>query len=212
MANKRILLVEGRDDEHVFKALFKKHSIPHLQQHDGYGPLLEAVPQRVRESDIGVLGIVIDANDDLAARWQSIRARLLKGGYPAIPLVPPPDGLILNPPDKSLLPRLGAWLMPDNLLPGALEDFLRFLVPAGDALFGYAEQSVDSIPDGCRRFQVQHRSKALIHTWLAWQEQPGKPFGVAITAKYLSASPHQEKVLIDWLNALFFPMGATFPA
>jgi hypothetical protein len=215
MANTRILLVEGQDDEHVFKALFTKHSLPHLnsiQQHGGYGPLLEAIPQRIRESDIEALGIVIDANHDLHARWQSVHERLLKGGYRDIPFVPPIGGLIVNPPRDSLLPRVGAWLMPDNTLPGALEDFLRFLVPAGDPLFEYAEQSVTSIPNDCLRFKAQHRSKALIHTWLAWQEAPGKPFGLAITAKYLSASPNQERLLIDWLSALFFPTGTTFSA
>jgi hypothetical protein len=215
MASKRILLVEGKDDEHVFKALFKKHSLPHLEaikEHGGYVSLLEAVPQRIRESEIEALGIVIDANDHLHDRWHSVRSRLLKGGYLEIPSNPPSGGLIVNPPSDSLLPRVGAWLMPDNTLPGALEDFLRFLVPAEDPLFEYAEQSVDSIPIECLRFQSQHRSKALIHTWLSWQEEPGRPFGMAITAKYLSASPSQERVLIDWLNALFFPRGITFSA
>lgn len=166
MADKRILLVEGKDDEHVFKALFTKHSFPHInsiRQHDGYTRLLEAVPLRLLESDIEALGIVIDANDDLPARWQSVRERLLQGGYQYIPLVPPTSGLIAIPPPDSLLPRVGAWLMPNNILSGTLEDFLRFLVPAGDLLFEHARQSVTAIPNDCLRFRAQHRSKALIH-------------------------------------------------
>src|SRR5436190_24268592 len=31
-------------------------------------------------------------------------------------------------------------------------------------------------------------SKALIHTWLAWQEKPGRPLGLAITARYFDAT------------------------
>ena len=49
-----------------------------------------------------------------------------------------------------------------------------------------------------------HKSKAFIHTWLAWQEDPGTPMGLAITKKYLSTN---DKVLcnsfIEWLNLLF---------
>jgi hypothetical protein len=41
--------------------------------------------------------------------------------------------------------------MPDNRLPGALEDFLHFLVPLGDALFEYAKQWI-SIVMGRFRF------------------------------------------------------------
>jgi len=44
-----------------------------------------------------------------------------------------------------------------------------------------------------------------MHTWLAWQEEPGKPLGTAITAKFLDANVAQVDVLVAWLKALFFP-------
>jgi hypothetical protein len=46
-------------------------------------------------------------------------------------------------------------------------------------------------------------SKANIHTWLAWQEEPGKPMGQAITAKYLNPKSKQAELFVNWLRALF---------
>ncbi len=52
-------------------------------------------------------------------------------------------------------------------------------------------------------FSEIHLSKAQIHAYLAWQKEPGKPFGTAITAKYLQAdNPHCEK-FVEWLKRLF---------
>ena len=60
--------------------------------------------------------------------------------------------------------------MPDNRRPGMLEDFLAFLIPAGDELL----PRVDGFLEGfqARRFQDVHLSKARIHCWLASRRRP----------------------------------------
>jgi len=84
MAAKRILLVEGTDDEHVLKHLCGNRGIPRLddvKSHGGVDQLLESFPVRLKASDDGdIVGIVIDADTDLAARWQSLRGRLTGAG------------------------------------------------------------------------------------------------------------------------------------
>ena len=35
-------------------------------------------------------------------------------------------------------------------------------------------------------YSLTHRQKAFVHTWLAWQENPGMPMGQEIAAKALS--------------------------
>ena len=47
--------------------------------------LLANFPVRLKESDVEVLGVVIDADTDLAARWQALHDRLEKAGYHLIP-------------------------------------------------------------------------------------------------------------------------------
>jgi hypothetical protein len=180
VAGKRILLVEGKDDEHVFRALLGRRNLPQptIHQHEGYPRLLEAIPERLRESDVESVGIVLDADTSLDNRWEAVRHRLLEAGYSATPVQPDSQGLVLPAPSETILPKVGVWLMPNNRVPGILEDFLRYLVPPGNALFAYAEQSMNGIAEELRLFRPVDRPKALLHTWLAWQKEPGKPLRI----------------------------------
>ena len=210
MANRRILLVEGVDDEHVMKHICGNHGIPPLdeiKEHGGASKLLESVPVRIKASEEGdTVGIVIDADTNMRTRWQSIRDHIATMGYENAPEAPVPDGTIIDPPDGTLLPRLGIWIMPDNRTDGILENFLRFLVPQPSVLLDHAEKSVADIPEGERRFRLREDApKAVIHTWLAWQREPGKPFGTAITERFLDPNVAEARVIASWLRRLFYP-------
>ena len=202
-------MVEGTDDEHVLKHICGNRDIPHLDEvesQDGVENLIESLGVRLTLSEEGdVIGVVIDADTEISDRWQSIRGRITGVGYQNVPDQPDPDGTILDPPARTLLPRLGVWIMPNNRTSGILEDFLRFLVPKSNILFDHAKASVAAIPEGERRFKQLAEPKAVIHTWLAWQEEPGLPFGTAITARFLDPSVAEVDVLAAWLKRLFFP-------
>ena len=211
MANgKKILLVEGTDDEHVLKHICGNRDIPHLDKVENccnVEKLIEnlgvRLPLLIQEGD--AIGVVIDADTDISARWQSIRDRITDFGYQNVPDQPDPDGTILDPPAGTYLPRLGVWIMPNNQRNGILEDFLHSLVPQPNILFDHARNSVAAIPEGERRFKQLYEPKAVIHTWLAWQEYPGRPFGTAITANFLDPNVREVDVLAAWLKRLFFP-------
>jgi hypothetical protein len=209
MADWKILLVEGPDDGHVLKHICGNRGIAHLDEvkpHGSVDTLLESIPVRLKASEDGdIVGVVIDADTDMKARWRSLRDRLINVGYQNVPADPAPDGTILDPPARTLLPRVGIWIMPDNQSNGILEDFLRFLVPQEGTLFNHVRSSVATIPEADRRFSTLAEPKAIIHTWLAWQKEPGKPLGTAITARFLDPHVAQVDVLISWLNRLFFP-------
>jgi hypothetical protein len=208
MASKKILLVEGGDDEHVLKHVCGTRGVPDLDEITPQGSvdqLLENFPVRLKGSDIEALGVVIDADTDINGRWEGLKDRLVKAGYLNIPANPEAGGIIVMPPPNTLLPRFGVWIMPDNQNTGILEDFLRTLVPTGSALFSRAENDVNSIPANERLFSLLAKPKAIMHTWLAWQEEPGLPFGTAIKAGYLDSSAAPVDTLVSWLNRLFFP-------
>jgi hypothetical protein len=208
MAGKKILLVEGTDDEHVFKHLCDQRHVGTLDQIKRQGSveeLLESFPVRLKESEIEVLGVVLDADTNLSARWDAVRSRLIQAGYSGAPARPASEGTILDRPPNTLLPRFGVWIMPDNRPDGILEDFLRFLVPAGSRLFEHVKSSVAAIPERERRFSKPTEPKVLIHTWLAWQEEPGRPYGTAITARFLDPNVAQVDDLVAWIKRLFFP-------
>lgn len=208
MAPKKVLLVEGRDDEYVLMHLSGERGGPYFDviiPHEGYTKLLDSFDIRLKAAgDTIIAGIVIDADTDLAARWQSLRNKLLNIRYQNVPDNPSPEGTIIDPPEGALLPRVGIWIMPDNQTTGILEDFLEFLVPDGSPLFNHVKSSIDAIPERERRFSPHAQSKATIHTWLAWQKEPGKPYGTAITMRFLDPHVPQADVLVSWLNRLFF--------
>jgi hypothetical protein len=145
-------------------------------------------------------GILVDADANARARWLSIRGALEGCGYSDIPADLEPSGIVI---DHELLPRVGVWIMPDNESPGMLEDYLAFLVPEGDPLFKQANHCLDEIPAEHRRYPEAHRTKALIHTWLAWQAEPGKPLGLAITKRFFETDGPHVGAFLAWLTRLF---------
>lgn len=203
------LLVEGKNDRHVISALCAQHQLPETfsievpQQEgtDGIEALLSGLSARLKKPDLQTLGIVVDAAQNLLARWQSIGDRLSTSGYQNIPKKPPAEGWVYAPVD---LPKIGVWLMPNNQIPGMLEDFVAHLIPADDTLYPKAQAILQEIETaGINRYTSIHHPKALIHTWLAWQETPGIPMGQAITAQVLSYNATIAIAFINWLTQLF---------
>lgn len=208
MAGRRRLLVEGPDDEHVVKHICGNRQVGRLDEIIAVGgveSLIDSLAIRLKASEDGdVVGVIVDADTDLASRWNAIRCRLVCLGYIDVPMNPISDGTILDPPSDVMLPRIGIWIMPDNKTPGILEDFLRFLIPAESKLFEHVQLSVDSIPTDELRFKDLARPKVDIHTWLAWQNEPGKPLGTAITARFLDPDAAPVDEFVSWLKRLFF--------
>jgi hypothetical protein len=207
MEGKRVLLVEGPDDEHVVRNFLGRRELVWLHEikaQGGVNELLDALPVRLKQSDVGSLGILVDADGNPAGRWQSIKQRLNQAGFQSLPEEPQPGGIIAEPPSGTLLPRVGIWLMPNNTTAGILETFLECLVPAdGRRLLNHAERSLDTIPIEERLFTDLQRPKALIHTWLAWQHEPGRPLGQAITARTLDANAEGAELLASWFRRLY---------
>ncbi|MGR8932936.1 MAG: DUF3226 domain-containing protein [Gammaproteobacteria bacterium] len=202
------LLVEGNDDFHVFCKLFEHFQLPAdafgIKEKVGYERIRDTLAEEVMASDRQALGIVVDADADLHTRWQSLRDRLVALGYAAAPMQPHASGTIINPVADSELPTVGLWLMPNNQLPGILENFIALLIPNHESniLWQHATQSVADIP-GQKAFPDVRLPKAQLHTWLAWQEEPGKPIGQAIAARYLDAQTEAAERFVAWIKRLF---------
>ena len=70
--------------------------------------LLAAISREIKVSGREAVGILVDANDDVAARWQAVKDRLAQANV-QLPNNPVPSGAIIEGN-----PRVGVWLMPDN--------------------------------------------------------------------------------------------------
>ncbi|WP_317619171.1 DUF3226 domain-containing protein [Laspinema olomoucense] len=110
------------------------------------------------------------------------------------------EGWVYQPRDP-FLKRVGVWVMPNNQLPGMLKDFAAMFIPEDDNLRPKAEDILREVEEGrLNRYGKIHRAKALIHTWLAWQETPGMPMAQAITARVLQKESAIAQVFAAWLQ------------
>jgi hypothetical protein len=196
-SHRNFLYVEGKDDQAVFRSLlhhyciidvFDKRNEPFkINDHEGVDNLLTALKVALKSDDTQRFGVVVDADIDLSKTWQRLYDILSFAGYRDVSSVPDPQGTIIK---QELLPTVGIWLMPDNQLPGMMEDFISFLRPVDDIFWPMAEDIVQKVIDKGARFRPTHRSKACLHTWLAWQKEPGKPMGLAITKRFVDLNPY----------------------
>lgn len=200
---RRQIWVEGKDDSAVVQSLCRSHQIPHVfsvLSQEGVDELLAAFYTELRAPGMERFGVIVDANGNPQARWDSIRHTLKAEGYENVGKQLQPEGMIV--PGTPHRPMFGAWIMPDNGSTGALEDFAAGLVPASDTLWTRAGEAVDAIPEEERRFSEVRRSKVHMHTWLAWQEHPGSPMGQAIGKGDLDAQAPAAQRFIAWLRRM----------
>lgn len=203
------LLVEGMNDFHVICALCEKYNVPETfciprpdkRKTQGVEPLLLSLPIILKDVNLQTLGIVVDADQDLQARWQGISDKLKSVGYDNIPKNTCAEGWIY---EQNELPKIGVWIMPNNQLIGELEDFIAYLIPDDDQLKDKANEILDELEKlEINGYNKDDRSKAFIHTWLAWQKEPGRPMGLSITANVLKYDNEIIQAFINWLNKLY---------
>ncbi len=94
--------------------------------------------------------------------------------------------------------------MPDNHSHGMLETFLLCLAPnPKDVLSDFAEKSCIEAQKIGAAFKASHLIKAKIHTWLAWQEEPGRQLHEAVKHHILKADCAYSKPFVDWFRRLY---------
>ena len=200
--NKKLLL-EGNDDQHVIWALCEKINIPEtfdVIDCEGIDKLNEQIPVRFKQSGIESLGIIIDADSEIKSRWTSLRSLLSAQNF-NVPDELPLTGLVIKN-DSNI--KVGVWIMPNYNLNGMLEDFISFLVPKDDKLLPIVNSTLEDIErKKLNKYASIHKSKAVIHSWLAWQEDPGTPMGLGITKRYLTTDEATCSLLIRWIDELF---------
>jgi hypothetical protein len=195
----RLLLVEGADDEHVIRHLHEQTLGPldfDIGQMGGIAQIRQEVEAQAKVPGRTTLGIVVDANSDAVARWQSVRDALLLAGI-QLPHAPDLFGTVV-PPSAAGAPKVGVWLLPDNQRPGELEDFLAALVPPGDDVWELAQQYVDQVPGD----QLSKPAKARLHAWLAVRTDGGR-LGTSISAGAFDLQQAVAQLFVDWLRRVF---------
>lgn len=222
------LIVEGKDDQHIISNLLTEHKIDNwrLQYNQkenvgdgtieiifekGAGPLLNNLPAQLQRPNQQRVGVVLDVDSDdddfpggIESRWDQIRNAAEKTGeLTSFPDAPRPDGteFVIRQRERDL--HVGVWLMPDNESAGAIEDFVLGLIPEDDTLLPKVKDCLGAVPEGERPFSKTDHTKAVVRTWLAWQEEPGKPMGGAVSAKFLDAESDLATRFVAWIRRLY---------
>ncbi|MCY4531677.1 MAG: hypothetical protein OXC84_05020 [Gammaproteobacteria bacterium] len=205
------LHVEGKDDLYAISNLLVRYGIdydqnpwpgcyPEIKDIGGKDPLIDGIETAVSVSNGRSIGFVLDANSALQDRWKAVSFRLNNVGV-EVPDTIPPDGFIGETP--TFQARVGVWLMPDNQREGTLECFLMDVIQENDFLLPYARESTEHARQLGARFSENDNNKAILHTWLAWQENPGLPYGSAIRTRYFRHDSPAAQSFVVWFRNLF---------
>ena len=197
---RRVLLVEGQNDMHVVRHIWLRHYRTEptfsISIKNDVDSLLSSIRGEILREDRTVVGILLDADDHPAYRWQAVSDRLRRAQI-TLPGSPPPFGAIIHQ-----IPRVGVWMMPDNQLPGELEDFIQKMIPFADPVWPLSQSYIDSIPSANRRFIQGKTLRAKVHAWLAAREDP-RPMGTAIRTGDLDINGSVGAAFLSWLDQLF---------
>ena len=217
MAERSQLRVEGGDDNHAIRHLLVRQGIqydqkpwpawlPCITATGGKDELLDDVERSVRASSGRAVGFVLDADLRVQDRWQAISTRLRQAGAMP-PETIPEDGFVGESAEYRA--RVGVWLMPDNRQEGeqgegTLERFLETLVEDADPLLPYArEATTEAKATHGANYPDRDVKKAVLHAWLAWQQEPGLPYGTAIKARFLRHDSPAAEDFVAWFRRVF---------
>ena len=197
--------MEGEADFYFVMALSVKHQLdtgwaPFRK--NGFASVIKAAKSALAKRGGPPVGIMVDADTSVVKRWQEISDQLSGDdvAVPAkieVPAEPNPNGTIIE--QSGGFPRR---VMPDNLSPGELEDFVVTMIPDDDSVWPLSRNYINQIPGGERRFEPDKIDRARLYAWLATCEKP--PYiGFAIEHDELDWDSSGCRKLVEWLNCLF---------
>jgi hypothetical protein len=156
ICQKKVLAVEGKDEVEFFKALLKHVGITGFEISDVGGKdkfktKFPALVRRTGFSDVEVLAVIRDADNDAEGAFKSIRDILRKEGFE-----PPEDHNRFS----HSKPKIGIFIMPGNSDTGMLEDLCLETVknhPAMDCVntFIACVSHLDAAPGNLAKAKAQ---------------------------------------------------------
>ena len=210
-----LLLVEGDEDKRIVPQLVEanghrwgetsRNELPLVLVRNcgGIDAILEDdfIATTLKQADLKACGILVDANADPAARWAAVRARCASS-VPDLPAELPTGGAVGT---SNLGVRVGIWLMPDNSGVGMIETFLqRLRRDEHGPLLAYAAQASDvAALTHQAPFRQTHRDKAIVHTWLAWQDPPGRQLHQAVMEQIFDANSPTVAPFMRWFRDVY---------
>lgn len=215
-----VLLVEGETDKRVIPEFIEKNGIQWEFKPKQYVVKIKSkkskesllnqkqIQTELKDSQVKVLGIVVDADQNVQETQNKIEiichSLAGKNFFDNKSNDKSNDGWIFELDSGK---KFGVWMMPNNENEGMLETFLSNLIPEKNPednhLWQYTKEVVKEAKKRGATFKNVHQDKAQIHTWLAWQNEPGTQLHNALKFKILDPTHHQGKKFFDWFKQLY---------
>lgn len=219
IGEEKILYVEGPNDKWVTISLRQQYqhkedvNIIDLENCD---LALQALSTKASSpSDTKRIGLIIDADTNITARYQSIIKELKStlGITITSAELANVNGFvrdITNLAGDTV--RIGIWIMPDNISAGRLEDFLFNKIERTNGIFQQVEPALSAIENiagkdasiAAKIYKPIHRDKAKLHTFMAWNNPPDMSMGMAVRKGFFPIESAEEKLFRRWMEELFY--------
>ena len=165
----RLLLVEGRDEFHLFKQLIKTcfSGRPGIQVMDIGGKttlgrnLRTVYTAALSRSSLRAIGIVRDADTNATASFRSVRGSVQQAGYT------PPS---IHAKFSNASPAIGIFMVPDGSRSGAIETICRSSVQ-GDRVAKCVDEYINCL-NARNALKSTIPDKTFTHAYLAASSDP----------------------------------------
>ncbi len=222
MEKTKVLIVEGKEDQSLVCALLKKingatikstnpkevkvNNKLFLQVYDADGVDNAKIKfkQFIKDRDqYETVGLMVDLDSgkeaNIQSRWQFFKDTAKESyGYSVPDRF---DNAALMFESIANYPKIGLWLMPDNATEGMLEDFAIKLIKEDDILIAHSNDIVIGLPE--KRFRPSYNSKAILHTWLAWQEYPNADIWRGFDNNYFDVTNQLCVGFMHWIEEMY---------
>ena len=154
------------------------------------------------------VGLIVDADNVCADRYKLIQDTL--------------NTIISDPLTLPSLPitgliatyygmRYGIWIMPNCQGKGALESFLYNKISRPNSLLNEVETAINTLEEHASHdigleekiYNLNHKKKAIVHTYMSWKEPPDYSLGKALEENFFEKETTEEKHFLNWLRGLY---------
>lgn len=210
----QILFVEGYTDVNFVKSFVGVHGLrwnetvriaPAFGYQKAINKFCGALSNPTAYSHVG---LIVDADEVCSDRYKLIQDTL--NDIVSDPLTLP------DLPNTGLIAtysgmQYGIWIMPNCHGKGALESFLYNKISTPNSLLDEVESAVNTLEKHAKRdigleskiYNLNHKKKAVVHTYMSWKEPPDYSFGKALEENFFDKETTEELDFLNWLEGLY---------
>lgn len=208
----KILIVEGTKDRLVIPEFIELSGISwprnkppvDIRETGGIEEISSTINNILKSEPWTNVGVMVDADQNASNNWNKIRQEC-NNHFPGIPVQIPTSG---HWHGTSGGKKLGIWIMPGGNDPGMLEDFLVGCMAhsqTNDSLWLFAQTATLDAQKHNHTYKDRHKTKAQVHCWLAWQDEPGNQLHIAVKQQRFIPAHGRGPEFVQWFRDVFNP-------